>query len=142
MKFGQKCKKEVIRLSKPKVLIVDDTQIICKALTIVLKEEGFDTDFALDGKQAVQKVKDDGYNVILLDLIMPGMDGIETCRNIKNINSRIECILMTGYTDDQLKDREHSFVQAGGRVYGLYKPFSGDEVITAVNKAIDEQKKE
>ena len=68
-----------------KILLVDDEQDILEFLSYNLKKEGYDVSTAINGKQAIEVAKKINPHLIILDVMMPGMDGIETCREIREI---------------------------------------------------------
>lgn len=70
-----------------KILLVDDEQDILDFLSYNLEKEGYRVDCATNGKDAIAKAKKDIPNLIVLDVMMPGMDGIETCREIRQVES-------------------------------------------------------
>ncbi len=122
-----------------KILVIDDTKVICTALKVILEEDGYDVDIALCGEESFEKAKLKKYDVIFVDLVMPGMDGIQTCKAIKEISLETELVLMTGHIDLNLPDKEAEFVKAGGRVYNLYKPFEVEQILEAVKRALAEK---
>ncbi|MCM8814034.1 MAG: response regulator [Candidatus Omnitrophica bacterium] len=102
-----------------RILVVDDTKIICIALRMILGEAGYEVDIAADGQEAVDRCRGKRYDLVFLDLMMPRLGGIAACRCIKAINPHTECVLMTGHVDADLPLREQEFVAAGGKIYNL-----------------------
>lgn len=82
---------------KTRILIVDDEEEFVKALSERLTIRDYDVTTALSGDEAVEKVKSYLFDVIILDVLMPGMSGIETLREIKKIKPLIEVIMLTGH---------------------------------------------
>jgi DNA-binding NtrC family response regulator len=111
------------------ILIVDDEPDIVTALINYLDD--YEVDFAYDADSALNKVASGNFKIVLADIVMPGMDGIELLRRIKNINPSIQVIMMTGHTTLM---RASESLQNGALKY-LLKPFDD---ITDLNKAIDE----
>ena len=66
-----------------KILIVEDDQFLRELYCDVLKAEGYVIDIAIDGQEGLKKIKEGGYNLVLLDIIMPKIDGLEIMRRIK-----------------------------------------------------------
>ena len=64
---------------KKKILIIDDTEFMTKLISDILKNAGYDVVSASDGKQGIQKVREEKPDLVILDVIMPGMDGYEVC---------------------------------------------------------------
>lgn len=84
-----------------KILIVDDDPVICALLEAYLVEKGYQTFIALSGKAAIEKVKTEKPQIVLLDIGMPGMDGVETLRQIKNIDKEIGVVMISGLKDEE-----------------------------------------
>lgn len=123
------------------ILIVDDEPLVCKGLERELTRANYYVDTVLGGAEAVSAVQRKQYDVVLIDKNMPGMDGIETCRQIKNVCPDSACIFMTGLFDKENILKEMAFVVAGGRTYYLYKPFSEGEVLDSIQKVLGEKNK-
>jgi len=81
------------------IMIVDDEPDILIVLGEFLSKEGFRVLTAKDGRQAIDKVKENGIELILLDMAMPDMNGIETLREIKKIKPDVSVIMITAYRD-------------------------------------------
>jgi len=81
------------------IMIVDDEPDILIVLGEFLSKEGFRVLTAKDGRQAIDKVKENGIDLILLDMAMPDMNGIETLREIKKIKPDVSVIMITAYRD-------------------------------------------
>ncbi len=83
--------------SQPKVLIVDDEErfrtTMCKLLTV----RGLDASTAGSGKEALEKLRETPHDIVILDIRMPEMGGVEALSEIKKIDPQIEVIIMTGY---------------------------------------------
>ena len=77
-----------------KVLVVDDEKLIVKGIRFNLEQDGMEVDCAYDGEEAVEKAKEKHYDIILLDLMLPKMDGLEVCQQIREFsNVPIVCLL-------------------------------------------------
>ena len=113
-----------------RILIVDDTPQNLKVLTEVLDDEGFELLFAMDGRTALERVHYANPNLILLDVMMPDMDGFETCKKLKESEKTkdIPIIFMTALTST--KDKVQAF-QLGAVDY-ITKPIQPDEVLARV----------
>lgn len=86
-----------MEFKKPVILVVDDESDVCEMLVSILYEEGYVTDIANNGKDAVKRVKDGGVDFVLLDIMMPEMGGIETLRQIKAVRHDIPVVMITAY---------------------------------------------
>ena len=86
-------------VTRPAVLVVDDDDDARAALAMILATEGFQPVSASDGETALDRVGSDPPAVVLLDRVMPGLDGIETLRRLKGIAPEVPVIILTGYCD-------------------------------------------
>ncbi|QYR21574.1 response regulator [Paenibacillus sp. sptzw28] len=116
-------------MDKKKVLIVDDQNGIRVLLMEVFSSEGYETFQASNGKLALEIVKNETPNLVLLDMKIPGMDGLEILKHIKAINKEIKVIMMTAYGElDMIKEATDH-----GALMHFTKPFDIDEMRMAVN---------
>lgn len=119
-------------MTKNKVLIVDDQNGIRILLVEVFSSEGYETFHAANGKQALDIVKNHAPDIVLLDMKIPGMDGLEILKHIKNIDSEIKVIMMTAYGElDMIREATEL-----GALMHFTKPFDIDELRMAVNSQL------
>ncbi|MEB3295855.1 MAG: response regulator [Synechococcales bacterium] len=113
------------------ILVVDDNQTNIAILTDTLKEQGFRVFTARDGRGAIEHLKTMTPNLILLDVVMPGLDGFETCRRIKAHphTENIPIIFMTALEEPEQKVKAFHL----GAVDYITKPFRPEEVLARVN---------
>jgi len=123
-------------MARQKILVVDDEKLIGIAITQELEEEGYEVESVLSGEEAIEKVKCNFYDLIFVDLVMPGIDGATTCQRIKSLSPDTQIVCFTGTYDKQLISRQMEFIAAGGRLYFLYKPFKEGYILKAVQKAL------
>jgi len=126
-------------MSGKKILVIDDEEIIQIAFKKELEREGYVVDGALSGEEAVKLVKAKKYDLVFVDFVLPGINGVQTCREIKKISPEATLVFMTGNIDKRLNYSEMDFAEAGGRIYHLYKPFINDEILDIVKKALKEK---
>ncbi len=88
--------------SKANVLIVDDDIEMTETLSDILEDSGYHSEVANDGFSAIERVKVQAFDVILMDIKMPGIDGVETYKEIKNIRPEAAVMLMTAYSVEDL----------------------------------------
>ncbi len=122
------------------ILIVDDEPLIGSSLKSELNDAGYHVDSVLSGVEALEAVKRKKYDVVFIDEVMPGMDGVETCKAIMKISAGSILIYMTGVFDSDNVVKELQFVDAGGQVHYLYKPFGTGEVLQVIVKALSGRK--
>ena len=114
--------------NKIKVLIVDDDFGICQTLSDILKAEGYQVDIANDGLQAIAKIKKNEFDVVLLDIIMPGMNGVETYKEMKKVHLQAKVIMFTAYSAEELVSKAYR----EGVTEVMYKPLKVDSVINSI----------
>lgn len=115
---------------KGKILVVDDQFGIRLLLSEVFKREGYEVFQASNGFQALEIVKTDKPQLVLLDMKIPGMDGIEILKRIKRIDVSVKVILMTAYGElDMLNEAKEN-----GAIQYFAKPFDINEVKKAVSR--------
>lgn len=122
---------------KSKILIVDDEEGLRQTLGDILSEEGYEVNLAENGYQALEKIKvadakKENFHLVLLDICMPGIDGVETFKEIKKISPRTDVIMMTAFTVEQQVEeamREGAFAV-------VYKPFDLNILLNHIEKAL------
>jgi two-component system, response regulator, stage 0 sporulation protein F len=116
-------------VDQKKVLIVDDQNGIRILLMEVFSSEGYTTFQASNGKLALEIVKKESPDLVLLDMKIPGMDGLEILKHVKAIDRDIKVIMMTAYGElDMIKEATDL-----GALMHFTKPFDIDEMRMAVN---------
>ncbi len=85
-----------------RILLVDDEPLILKGLKYTLEQEGYETDSAMDGEEALRKFEDSAYDLIILDVMLPKKDGIEVCQRIRE-TSDVPIIMLTAKGEDMDK---------------------------------------
>ena len=117
----------------PAVLIVDDNESIIESLEGILSDEGFEVLYAFNGYEALKKIEQESPDIVLLDIWMPGMDGIETLKEIKKDFPAMPVVMITGHgTIEAAVDATKS-----GAFDFLEKPLSIDRVILTINNALN-----
>ncbi|MBZ0255725.1 sigma-54 dependent transcriptional regulator, partial [bacterium] len=123
---------DVPQKRKAHILVVDDDETMAKTLTRALKSQGHECDSALSAEQGLSMVHENRYDLVLTDLVMPGVDGITLVRSIKSYDPNIPIILMTGYAS---VDNAVEAMKAGAFHY-LTKPVRLQELQIFVEKAL------
>ena len=111
-------------MGKQKILIVDDDLHIAELISLYMMKDGYETEEVYDGKEALKKAETFQPDLILLDLMLPGMDGYQVCTEIRK-NSRVPIIMLTakGETFDKVLGLE-----LGADDY-IVKPFDPKELV-------------
>ncbi len=118
----------------PKILVVDDEAVIRNLFKRVLETKGHQVTVAKDGSEALDRIKEEPFDVIFLDIVMPGIDGPTTCQTIGKINPEAKIIMITGYGAEVADEIEKS-IKAGAYTC-LYKPFSIQELLDALEEVL------
>jgi len=119
-----------------RILLVDDEKTMVKYLSKRLIKKGFEISIAYNGLEALEQVKAADFDVVLLDVLMPGMNGIDTLKEIKKIKPQTEVIMLTG----------HASVEAGiegmkaGAFNYIMKPFDPNELVAEINLAYEQRR--
>jgi len=111
-----------------KILVVDDEQAICNMLKKFLTQKGYEAIIALSGEEAISKVKQERPHVVLLDIRMPDMDGIETLKKIREIDKEVGVIMITAVNEEKTGKK---CLELGAYDY-IIKPFDLDYLETVL----------
>jgi two-component system nitrogen regulation response regulator NtrX len=117
----------------PSLLIVDDEPSILQSLGGLLSDEGFEVTTAANGYEALKTIDEESPDLVLLDIWMPGIDGIETLKEIKKENPHIQVIIITGHGTIETAVKATKL----GAFDLIEKPLSIDKVIVAINNALN-----
>ena len=117
----------------PSLLIVDDEPSILQSLGGLLSDEGFEVTTAANGYEALKTIEAESPDLVLLDIWMPGIDGIETLKEIKKENPNIQVIIITGHGTIETAVKATKL----GAFDLIEKPLSIDKVIVAINNALN-----
>src|ERR1051325_809263 len=123
-------------MPKNKVLIIDDEKLVRWSLQQKLIHEGYEVETTPSGEEGLNLIREDGFDLVLLDLRLPGMDGVQVLQEIKKLEKEIAVVVLTA---DSGIARAVECVRFGAHNY-LCKPFEFDEVRMALEKAREELK--
>lgn len=117
----------------PKILVVDDEKVIRKGCEEVLSQEGYEVLLAENGKQGIDMIEAEHFDIILLDLMMPGLSGFNVLSHVKSLHPDTSIIVVTGFATiensiEAMKEGAFDFIP---------KPFSPDQLRVVVAKAIE-----
>lgn len=118
-----------------RVLVVDDEPMVCLALTNWLEEENYFAQAVEDGPQAVKAVREENWDIVLLDLRMPGMDGMEVLKQVKEIAPQTVVIMMTAYASIPGAVQA---MQEGAYDY-IVKPLDVDQLTLMLKRIVEHQ---
>jgi two-component system response regulator HydG len=117
---------------KTNVLVVDDLRSIRLTLGGILEDEGYNVVLAENGYQAIEAAKQTPFDLVFMDIKMPGINGVQTFREIKKINPEAVVIMMTAYSVEDLV-RE---ALAEGAYAVVYKPFDIEKIVSIIDSAL------
>jgi DNA-binding NtrC family response regulator len=120
---------------KARILIVDDDKSICVILSDLMKKEGLETMVAYDGEKALKMLRSDAPDLLLVDMMLPGMDGMEILRKARELDQELPVVFITAHADSRgavkaIKEGAHDY---------LSKPFDNYEVIRVAHRALAER---
>ena len=114
------------------LLIVDDEAVIREGMRRILSTDGYHVETSASGRQAIEKIQEQDFDVVITDLKMPGMDGIEVLKTIRILQPEVPVIIITGYsTVDTAVD-----AMKNGAFDYIAKPFTSELILDKVRKAI------
>lgn len=114
-----------------RVLVIDDDPSICKTVGLLLEDHGFTPKTFTNPDEAIEAAEEESFQIALVDLRMPVLDGVQVVEKLKDIDKRMSCIVMTAYPD---LDSATETMRRGTCDY-ISKPFKQEELIDAVERA-------
>lgn len=117
---------------KNKVLVVDDQRSMRLTLSGIIEDQGYDVTEVEDGYQAIAAVKQDSFDLVFMDIKMPGINGVQTFREIKKVNPKTVVIMMTGFA---VEDLVAEALEEGAFTV-IYKPFDIDHIMVLVESVL------
>jgi len=119
-------------MGKTNILVVDDLQRIRLTLGVILEDEGHNVVMVENGYQAIEAVRKTHFDAIFMDIKMPGIDGVQTFREVKKIDPKAAVIMMTAYSvEDLVKEALEE-----GAYAVVYKPFDIDRIIAIIEELL------
>jgi len=125
-------------MPEARILVVDDEESIRKTISLALQRAGYRVDTADSGKQAIEKSHENFYNLALIDVRLPDMEGTELLTRLKDTTPRMIKIILTGFPALQ---NAVSAINKGVDGY-LIKPVDTDELLKAIKQHLEKQKQE
>ena len=116
-----------------KIIIVEDDPFLSKVMNSTLKDEGFEIDTASDGKAGLEKIMAGNYNLVLLDLIMPVMNGFEVLEALNREKIKIPILVFSNLSQ---QDDKTEALRLGAKDYFVKSDMSIDEVVKTVKKNV------
>jgi len=123
-------------MDRPKVLVIDDEEIVRISCLRILQPEGYEVSIAQSGPEGLKMLKSEHFDLLLVDIKMPGMDGIEVLRRAKEECHDIEVIIITGYGTVGTAVQAMKF----GAFDYLEKPFTPEDLLLVVSRALEKKR--
>ncbi|MGD2124522.1 MAG: sigma-54 dependent transcriptional regulator [Desulfobacteraceae bacterium] len=119
-----------------KILIIDDEQIICDGCRLALADQGHAVEYCKAGRAGLETIREGAYDLVLLDMKLPDMDGMEILKTVREEKPGVYIMVMTGYSTVQ------NAVEAMklGAIDYLAKPFSDDQLVLAVERVVEKKR--
>jgi DNA-binding NtrC family response regulator len=125
---------KAMEAEKRKILLVEDETVLREALRDWLTEDGYDVECVDSGEEALEKIKDEQFGAIVLDLRLPGMDGLQVFEQAKELKSEAKGIIITAYPSKETQDKAKRL----GLLDYLVKPFKLEELEKIIKGALGE----
>jgi len=131
--FGRISEKNVFNMTVHNVLVVDDDENTRNMVLAVLRQAGFAADAAANGGEALSRLATTNYSAVVLDIMMPGISGIDVIRRLASMGRQTKCVvLMSAGTESLLNDAPPALIHTK-----LRKPFNIKEVVAAVRGCVE-----
>lgn len=122
-------------MGNTKVLVVDDDAVIREGLRRILEEQGYGVESFASGYQAIERMQHENFGLVITDLKMPGMNGLEVLKAIKALQTDVPIVIITGYS---AVDTAVEALKNGAIDY-IPKPFTAEEIVSKVRSAIEQK---
>lgn len=119
-------------LKAQKIIVVDDDKDLAESLADILEFNGHTVELAHSSEAAIQAVQQQDFDLVFLDIVMPGMNGVECLQQIHDIKPAAKVFLMTGYSRQDLQDQGMTF----GALDVLHKPIPATKILEILQAAM------
>ena len=123
-------------LKDKRILVIDDEAAIRKSFVLALEDTEYSVDTAESGEKGIEKERENNYDLIFLDLNMPGLNGVETLRILRTIDDKVPVYIVTAFYHDflnQLRDLENEIIN----FELIQKPIGQDQIVLAVKSILE-----
>lgn len=114
------------------ILLVDDDQSLTRTIGLILERQGYAVSTAGSGLEAIERIREEAFDLAFVDIKMPGLDGVETLCQLKSLRRDLTVVMMTAYTVEQ---RVREALEAGAHGV-LHKPFDVKAVLSLIRRAV------
>ena len=119
-----------------RILVIDDEEAVRKSFLLALEDNGYEVDTAASGEEGVRAVKKSKPDLIFLDLKMPGMNGVDTLKEIRKVEQNVPVYIVTAFLKEFL-DLLNAAVKQGVKFEVLNKPIESQQIRAIVKSALD-----
>ena len=122
-----------------RIEVIDDDQAIRTTIKLLLERDGHEVVLAEDGRKGIEQFRTGRFDLLIVDIFMPGMDGLETIRNIHQMRPDIPIIVISGYAFRTALESVPDFLNMAmkfGAVSSLQKPFRPSQLLSAVSTCL------
>ena len=123
----------------PNILVIDDDKLVCEAAQIMLRARGYDVTTVQDGRSGIDAIKAGHFDLAIIDLFMPAMDGLTVMQAIRRSNATLPMIAASGFMfkgECPVMPGFDAMATDAGATFTLYKPFRPSEVFRVVEDAL------
>ncbi|HCX27623.1 MAG TPA: response regulator [Candidatus Portnoybacteria bacterium] len=124
--------------NKKKIILVEDDKFLSEMYVVKLTESGFEVDVAADGEEGLNKIKEQKPDLVLLDIVLPKMDGFEVLRNIKN-EPGLKNVSVIALTNLGQKEEVEKGLKLGADDYIIKAHFTPTEVVAKAKKVLEKK---
>jgi CheY-like chemotaxis protein len=124
----------------PRILLIDDDKAVREATQIVLRANGYDVVMAHSGPAGIDLIRQNGVDLVILDVFMPGMDGLMTAQAIRRTHPNLPIVVVSGFMfGGECPDMPgfDAMAAEAGAMFALYKPFKPAQLIQTIKKALN-----
>jgi len=128
-----------------RILVIDDDKTVAKAIRIVLELEGFEVSVVHDGRSGIERVTSEPFDLLMVDVFMPGMDGLETIRLVRERRPQLPILVMSGLSFRSGPAAAPDFLAMAtklGAIRSLKKPFRPRELLAAIAESLEASTRE
>ncbi|MBL6975652.1 MAG: response regulator, partial [Deltaproteobacteria bacterium] len=119
-------------MDEPRILVIDDEEVVLASLRKIFTRKGYHTDTFLTAREGLERLEQDGYDLVITDLMMPEMNGIELLKALRDRAMNVPTIMITGYPTISTAVKA---MRLGARDY-IAKPFTRKELLSPVMRAL------